>query len=178
MTEHTDGTVDEPHTVAVSDLRSRFEQLAVDNATTTPRSVKRLSSGQDHLAPESFRPRASSATEEQKPLNQALRAASSSSDLKKATKRPPPIPPSRSPRASSPNPSASTSHLAHNPRVTGMFTSPSASSSSLPIPAETKQIRAASLARKPPPPPPPTPRDTNELRSTGRGVGSLSSKFG
>lgn len=173
MQDIPDPGIEETQPVAVSDLRSRFEQLAVNS--TTSRTAKRLSGGHDLLAPvpPSPRPRSSSITEEQNPSSRILRGTASSSDLKVATKRPPPVPPPRGSRANSPSP---TSPLLHPVALTD--SAPSHSQSHMFPATEPKPSIKAALARKPPPPPPPsTPRNVHDPASAP-GISSLISKFG
>ncbi|KAK0490255.1 Endonuclease/exonuclease/phosphatase [Armillaria novae-zelandiae] len=92
---------------AVKNLRSKFEQLAVETSTAQ-NSIKRPPSSNGNgslLEPVSPRQRTSSGgsySHDGPDETRQLRASSSSSDLRK---RPPPPPPSRVPKATSPNPS-------------------------------------------------------------------------
>lgn len=163
--------VEETHTPAVSSLRSKFEQLAVD----TSKSAHRLSSASTQdialLAPPdsgSPRPRASSTSNEQKPSPKLLRAASSSSDLKVYERRPPPTPPQRNSQVNTP----AGSPLLRPTALQGPESSPISSPSLLSLDA-----KKALLARKPPPPPPNTPRIEPPEPVGGPSVSALRSKF-
>ena len=110
MSSSRDSVIESTPPPAVSSLRSRFEQLAVD-------SLSRTQFGLLSVEPLSPRPRAISGTQETRPQHGHLRSASSSSDLNTGAKRPPPPPPP--PRGSikpgfssaSPSPSPSASPL-------------------------------------------------------------------
>jgi hypothetical protein len=135
---------------AVSSLRSRFEQLAVDTSIT---QLKRPISSYDFLAPDSHVPRPRAASGAYGPhsadpnSSNQLRPSSSSSDLK-GTKRPPPPPPG--PRGSSKPPSPSASPLLHPSHA--HHSSPTSLSSMVTLNSAIKL--SSSPTRKPPPPPP------------------------
>ncbi|KAH8105418.1 Endonuclease/exonuclease/phosphatase [Cristinia sonorae] len=134
---------------AVSNLRSKFEQLAVQASSPSPKSPAVRSS----VLPASPRPRvlefADIISDAQRPT---LRPISSASDLRSSSLRPSPSPVSDSPSAPS------------SPRLRP-------TPSSLHVPAPDPMKPTASL-RKPPPPPPPhtrpsaTPSPRPELNST------------
>ncbi|KAI6160543.1 hypothetical protein EDD17DRAFT_1733001 [Pisolithus thermaeus] len=85
-------------TPSIKSLKSRFEQLAQENAASQPRSTQGC--GQTFLTPDlpTHRTRASVGGDERpcQPAAKALRASTSASDMKKVARRaPPPPPPSR-----------------------------------------------------------------------------------
>lgn len=168
--------VEETPIPAVSSLRSKFEQLAVDSSPTI--SVHKATSSHDLLVPEpgSPRPRAMSNHDQRSasPVHpRALRTAASISDLQSGTntKKQPPPPPPRS-RGNSPAASVKAS-----PLLRPVADSPLASSIP-PIPStDASPSRAALLARKPPPPPPPAQHDPFDDHVVG-GVAARISLFG
>lgn len=159
--------VEQTPTPAVSSLRSKFEQLAVNSSTT---SLNRLSGSYDLLSPDSGspRPRSMSISTERPPSSpRSLRPAASSSDLNVGGKRPPPPPPPRSSKGNSPVPSVNSSPLLQ----------PVATGSGPPSPTSSFSLsnKAVLLQRKPPPPPP--SHESSPVPS-GSGVATLINKFG
>jgi hypothetical protein len=126
-------------TPAVSSLRSRFEQLAVDS------TIKLPSNGRLTADPPSPRPRAasgSSGVQPDNPRSETLRTSSSSSDLK-GSKRPPPPPPIRaSPNAT---PLLRPTHISSSPSL-----------SHIAAYGSTPNLLNMTPMKKPPPPPPPS----------------------
>ncbi|KZT13236.1 uncharacterized protein LAESUDRAFT_36084 [Laetiporus sulphureus 93-53] len=163
---------------AVSSLRSRFEQLAADTAATSVTS--RPSSTYGYLSPDpsGSRPRANSAFIEAKQDLHALRPASSSSDLKSGTKRPPPPPPTRHSGSSSPSPRPSP--LLRPVIIPDPSPSPLVTESILVLDSRpSSSVNPTALARKPPPPPPLLEhRSESTASQRSSAVSSLVSKFG